>query len=1018
MTKVKLKDAIKDLTTDAAKVRDDASRVRQSADGLAKSLRALENGFIKSLNAKAEQEKRAEEEKRLSDHSKAYVMLDVDEQAAVNAARQEAEKAEKAERAEKQEAKSAPKQEAKTEAPKSEQKPAPKAEAKPEVKVEAPKSEQKPAPKAEAKPEVKAEAPKSEQKPAPKAEAKPEVKVEAPKSEQKPAPKAEAKPEVKAEAPKSEQKPETKAETKPEAPKKPAIGQIISRPGQALPPKPVGLAPNVIRPPRPQQPRPQGQQGAQGNRPQQGQPRPGGNGAFIARPQQGQPRPGGNGAFIARPQQGQNRPGNGSFQPRPGGNGAFVARPQGARPQGGAGFQARPQGGTGRPAGVGMNRPKPAVPDMAPAMGKERVSNYDPNKKNYVRQHDPEHVARNRKQLSRDAGYSGYDDDVVRGGKRSRMKKPSAQQMMAPIKIEHAYMSGDTIVVRDLCEKIGKTSAEIIKKLFLLGNMATINSEIDFDTASLVCADFDITLEKKPEVTAEDQLTAENFDDSEENLQPRPPVVTIMGHVDHGKTSLLDYIRNSRVTAGEAGGITQHIGAYTVKMNGRDITFLDTPGHEAFTAMRARGAQATDIAILVVAADDSVMPQTIEAINHAKAANVPIIVAINKMDKPEADPERVKTDLTKYGIVCEDWGGDTIMCPVSAKTGEGVDELLEMILLQADTMELRANPNRLGRGVIIEAKLDKARGPLATVLMQNGTLHVGDNIIAGLASGRVRALINDRGEKVKEAGPSTPVEIMGFDEVPSAGDEMQAVGDDRLSRQVAEERKAKVKASREATMAKVSLENMFSNMESGKQTTLNLIIKADVQGSVEAVKQAMEKLSSDEVKVHVLHSAAGAITKDDVNLASAFNAIIIGFNIRPDASAREAAEREKVDVRLYTVIYKAIEDMELAMKGLLAPEYREVLLGHAEVRNVFKITGAGVIAGCYVTDGKVQRNAQVRLLRDNVVVFEGKLSSLKHYKEDVKEMAAGFECGMSLEGHNDIKEGDVVECFIMEEIPR
>ena len=975
MTKVKLKDAIKDLTTDAAKVRDDASRVRQSADGLAKSLRALENGFIKSLNAKAEQEKRAEEEKRLSDHSKAYVMLDVDEQAAVNAARQEAE------RAEKQEAKSAPKQEAKTEAP---------------------KGEQKPAPKAEPKPEVKAEAPKSEQKPAPKAEPKPEVKAEAPKSEQKSAPKAEAKPEVKAEAPKSEQKPETKAETKPEAPKKPAIGQIISRPGQALPPKPVGLAPNVIRPPRPQQPRPQGQQGAQGNRPQQGQPRPGGNGAFIARPQQGQ----------------QNRPGNGSFQPRPGGNGAFVARPQGARPQGGAGFQARPQGGTGRPAGVGMNRPKPAVPDMAPAMGKERVSNYDPNKKNYVRQHDPEHVARNRKQLSRDAGYSGYDDDVVRGGKRSRMKKPSAQQMMAPIKIEHAYMSGDTIVVRDLCEKIGKTSAEIIKKLFLLGNMATINSEIDFDTASLVCADFDITLEKKPEVTAEDQLTAENFDDSEENLQPRPPVVTIMGHVDHGKTSLLDYIRNSRVTAGEAGGITQHIGAYTVKMNGRDITFLDTPGHEAFTAMRARGAQATDIAILVVAADDSVMPQTIEAINHAKAANVPIIVAINKMDKPEADPERVKTDLTKYGIVCEDWGGDTIMCPVSAKTGEGVDELLEMILLQADTMELRANPNRLGRGVIIEAKLDKARGPLATVLMQNGTLHVGDNIIAGLASGRVRALINDRGEKVKEAGPSTPVEIMGFDEVPSAGDEMQAVGDDRLSRQVAEERKAKVKASREATMAKVSLENMFSNMESGKQTTLNLIIKADVQGSVEAVKQAMEKLSSDEVKVHVLHSAAGAITKDDVNLASAFNAIIIGFNIRPDASAREAAEREKVDVRLYTVIYKAIEDMELAMKGLLAPEYREVLLGHAEVRNVFKITGAGVIAGCYVTDGKVQRNAQVRLLRDNVVVFEGKLSSLKHYKEDVKEMAAGFECGMSLEGHNDIKEGDVVECFIMEEIPR
>ena len=1008
MTKVKLKDSIKELMTDAVKVRDDASRVRQGADGLAKSLRALENEFVKTRNAQAEQEKRAETEKRISDHSKAFVMLDAEEQAAVNAALKANEKQPEV----KAEAKGdSPKVDfTKADSPKVD---STKAEVKPVQKVEAPKNEvkqeaAKPVQKAEQKPVQKTEAPKPAQKNEVKQEAaKPEAKGDAIKGDS-----------TKADSPKTE-----------EAPKKPAIGQIISRAGQALPQKPVGLAPNVIRPPRPVQPRPQGAQGQQGQRPQGNrpangtfQPRQGGNGPFIARPQgqgqQGQRPQGGNGPFIARPQGApNNRPANGTFQPRQGGNGPFIARPQGAqgtRPQGG--MQSR--SGNGRPAGAGMGRQKPSVPDITPSMGKERVSNYDPNKKNYVRQHDPEHVARNRKQLSRDAGYSGYDDDVVRGGKRSRMKKPSAQQMMAPIKIEHAYMNGDTIVVRDLCEKIGKTSAEIIKKLFLLGNMATINSEIDFDTASLVCADFDITLEKKPEVTAEDQLTAENFDDAEENLETRPPVVTIMGHVDHGKTSLLDYIRKSRVTAGEAGGITQHIGAYTVKMNGRDITFLDTPGHEAFTAMRARGAQATDIAVLVVAADDSVMPQTIEAINHAKAAEVPIIVAINKMDKPDADAERVKTDLTKYGIVCEDWGGDTIMCPVSAKTGEGVDELLEMILLQADTMELRANPNRLGRGVIIEAKLDKARGPLATVLMQNGTLHVGDNIIAGLASGRVRALINDRGEKVKEAGPSMPVEIMGFDEVPSAGDEMQAVGDDRLSRQVAEERKAKLKAAREASMAKVSLENLFSNMESGKQTTLNLIIKADVQGSVEAVKQAMEKLSSDEVKLHVLNSAAGAITKDDVNLASAFNAIIIGFNIRPDASAREAAEHEKVDVRLYTVIYKAIEDMELAMKGLLAPEYREVLLGHAEVRSVFKITGAGVIAGCYVTDGKVQRNAQVRLLRENVVVFEGKLSSLKHYKEDVKDMAAGFECGMSLDGHNDIKEGDVVECFIMEEIPR
>ena len=650
-------------------------------------------------------------------------------------------------------------------------------------------------------------------------------------------------------------------------------------------------------------------------------------------------------------------------------------------------------------------------------MEKERVSNYDPNKKNYIRQHDPEHVSRNRKQASKNT-FNGYDDEVIRGGKRARSKKPSAQQMMAPIKIETAYMAGDTITVRDLTEKIGKPAGEIIKKLFMLGNMATINSEIDFDTAQLVCSDFDITLERKQEQTAEAALVAEDFDDAEENLEERPPVVTIMGHVDHGKTSLLDYIRKSRVTAGEAGGITQHIGAYTVNVDGRQITFLDTPGHEAFTAMRARATQATDIAVLVVAADDSVMPQTVESINHAKAAEVPVIVAINKMDKPDANPEKVKQDLTQYGLVCEDWGGETICVPVSAKTGEGVDNLLEMILLQADMLQLQANPNRLGRGVIIEAKLDKARGPLATVLLQNGTLHVGDNIIAGMASGRVRALINDKGERVTSAGPSMPVEIMGFDDVPSAGDEMIAVGDDHLSRQVADERREKLKASREATMAKMSMENLFASIEAGKVTTLNLIIKADVQGSVEAVKQAMEKLSNDEVKIRVLHSAAGAITKDDVNLASAFNAIIIGFNIRPDASAREAAEKQKVDIRLYTVIYKAIEDMELAMKGLLEPEYREVLLGHAEVRNVFKITGAGIIAGCYVTDGKVQRNANVRLLRDNVVVHEGKLSSLRHLKDDVKEMAAGYECGMSLEGHNDIKEGDIVECFIMEEIPR
>jgi len=1009
MTKVKLKDATKELAADTARVREEASRMRQSAEGLLQALRAAEKNLVKADQDREEEKKRAEQQKKLSDQSRAYVMLDADEQAQVDAAAAEAAKA-KAARAEAEAAKAKAAEEARQAAQKAAEQPK-----QAEKPVEAPRAE---AVKKPEEPKKEVEAPKAAQSEQP-VQVKP---VEQPKAEQ-PKP---------VEQPKAEEP--RKPAPKPEESKKPAIGQIISRPGVGVPQQPVGLAPNVIRPPRPVQPRPQ-QGAAAGQRPQG--PRPQGNGTFQPRPQgapgQG-PRPQGNGTFQPRPQGAPGQQGQRPMGPRPGGNGTFQPRPQGAgapgaRPQGQGfgqrpagqqgGFGQRPAGGPGRPMGGGMSRPKPAVPDIPQSVGKERVSNYDPNKKQYVRQHDPEHIARNRKQLSRDAGYSGYDDEVVRGGRRGRQKKVSAQQMMAPIKIETAYMAGDTIIVRDLCEKIGKTSGEIIKKLFLLGNMATINSEIDFDTAALVCADFEITLERKAEQTAEEQLTAEDFEDTDENLMSRPPVVTIMGHVDHGKTSLLDYIRKSRVTAGEAGGITQHIGAYTVKVDGdRQITFLDTPGHEAFTAMRARGTQATDIAILVVAADDSVMPQTVESINHAKAAEVPIIVAVTKMDKPTANPERVKQDLTNYGIVCEDWGGDTIVVPVSAHTGEGVDELLEMVLLQAETMELRANPNRLGRGVIVEAKLDKARGPLATVLLQNGTLRVGDNIVAGMASGRVRALINDRGEKVKEAGPSMPVEIMGFDEVPSAGDEMIAVGDDHLSRQVAEERKEKLRASREASMAKMSMENLFSSLEAGKVTTLNLIIKADVQGSVEAVKQAMEKLTTDEVRVRVLHSAAGAVTKDDVNLASAFNAIIIGFNVRPDNSAREVAAREKVDVRLYTVIYKAIEDMELAMKGLLAPEYKEVILGHAEVRAVMKITGAGIIAGSYVTDGKMQRNAQVRLLRENVVVHEGKLSSLKHYKEDVKEMKEGFECGMSLEGHNDIKEGDIIECFIMEEIPR
>ena len=985
MAKGNLINTARELVEQSAEILAKATRARRDADAMFDELKRMDAAIARRKEEAAAQRKREEQMRVQSTHSRAFTMLDEEEKAQMEAAlREEREKAAQTEQ-------QAP---AGATAPE---------KAEPKAEAAAP---EKTAPEKPAAAEPVKEAPAARTE----APAKPETAPA--ETEEKPAAAA------KAEQPaaKPEQKPVKAPEAREQKPKRPAIGQIISRPGDAprQPARPVGLAPNVIRPPQPgnvqrQGPygRPAGTQGQQGG---YGRPAGGAPQGPYGRPAGGQPRPQGP---YGRPAGTQGQQG-GYGRPANGAQGGF-GRPAGNPAQGPRGQQ----GGYGAPRGQQSAR-RPSSVDIVPPMEKERVSNYDPNKKNYERQHDPERQSRNKKQQSKqNSRFNGYDDEPIRGGKRARAKKPSAQQMMAPIKIETAYMAGDTITVRDLTEKIGKPAGEIIKKLFMLGNMATINSEIDFDTAQLVCSDFEITLERKQEQTAEAALVAEDFTDEEENLVARPPVVTIMGHVDHGKTSLLDYIRKSRVTQGEAGGITQHIGAYMVDVDGeRKITFLDTPGHEAFTAMRARGAQATDIAVLVVAADDSVMPQTVESINHAKAAEVPIIVAINKMDKPEANPDRVKQDLTQYGLVCEDWGGETICVPVSAKTGEGVDELLEMILLQADMLQLRANPNRLGRGVIIEAKLDKARGPLATVLLQNGTLHVGDSIIAGMASGKVRALINDRGERVQDAGPGTPVEIMGFDDVPSAGDELIAVGDDHLSRQVADERREKLRASREASMAKVNMENLFSTIEAGKITTLNLIIKADVQGSVEAVKQAMEKLSTDEVKIRVLHSAAGAITKDDVNLASAFNAIIIGFNIRPDASAREAAEKQKVDVRLYTVIYKAIEDMELAMKGMLEPEYREVLLGHAEVRNVFKITGAGIIAGCYVTDGKVQRNANVRLLRDNVVVHEGKLSSLRHLKDDVKEMAAGYECGMSLEGHNDIKEGDVVECFIMEEIPR
>ena len=804
--------------------------------------------------------------------------------------------------------------------------------------------------------------------------------------------------------------PVEKAEEK--APVEAAKPQPEAKPAPAARPQQSGNAP---RPQggnfAPRGDRPQGGNFApRGDRPQGGNFAPRGD-----RPQGGNFAPRGD-----RPQGGNfaprgDRPQGGNFAPRgdrpQGGNFA----PRGDRPQGGA----RPAGGMGGARPMGGNRPQrgPKGPELMPTVEKERVSNYDPNKKMRQRQHDPEHQpVKNRKQLARDTGY-GMDDDVVRG-RRKKGRQLSAQQMMAPIKIETAYMTAETITVRDLTERIGKPAGEIIKKLMLLGIMATINQELDFDTASLVASEFGVTLEMKLDKTAEDALSAENVEDSEEELVTRPPVVTIMGHVDHGKTSLLDYIRKAKVAVGEAGGITQHIGAYIAKVDDRQITFLDTPGHEAFTAMRARGTQATDIAILVVAADDGVMPQTVESINHAKAAKCPIIVAINKIDKPGADPDAVKQELTRYELVPEEWGGDTIMVNVSAKTGEGIDDLLENVLLLADMLELKANPNRKARGVIIEAKLDHSRGAVATALVQNGTLHVGDMVVAGNAFGRIRAMVSSRGERVKHATPSTPVEIIGFGGVPEAGDEFMAVADEKLARQVVEERAAKARASMVKNSSASTLEELYSKLEQGEVKDLNIIIKADVQGSVEAVKQSLEKLSNAEVRVRTIHSGVGAITENDVMLAGIDGAIIIGFNVRPDAKARDAANRDGIDIRYYRVIYQAIEDIEKAMKGMLTPEFRENVIGHAEVRNVFKITGVGIVAGSYVTDGKLQRNAQVRLLRDNVVVYEGKLSSLQRFKDAVKEVADGYECGVCLENYTDIKEGDVIECFVMEEIPR
>lgn len=580
-----------------------------------------------------------------------------------------------------------------------------------------------------------------------------------------------------------------------------------------------------------------------------------------------------------------------------------------------------------------------------------------------------------------------------------------------PIKI------GNTISVKDFSEKTGKTVAEIIKKLLLLGIVATINQELDYDTAALIADEFGIKIEKAIDKNDE-ELLLNDVEDREEDLKPRPPVVTIMGHVDHGKTSLLDAIRQTNVIATEAGGITQHIGAYMVNVEGRKIAFLDTPGHEAFTAMRARGAKVTDIAVLVVAADDGVMPQTIEAINHAKAANVTIIVAINKIDKPGANPDKVKQELTEHGLLPEDWGGDTICVPVSAKKKIGIENLLEMILLVAEMQELKANPNRKAKGTVIEAKLDKNRGPVATVLVQNGTLNIGDFFVVGNTHGKVRTMMDEKGKNLKKAGPSTPVEITGLHEVPDAGDIFIVVDDEKTAKQISDKRKEKYREEHLQSSQKVSLDDLFSQIQAGKVKELNIIVKADVQGSVEAVKQSLERLSNNEVKIKAIHGGVGAITETDVMFASASNAIIIGFNVRPQPAAIALAERDKVDIRLYRVIYDAIEDIESAMKGMLEPEYREVVLGHAEVRAIFKASSIGTIAGCYVTDGKINRNNDVRVVRDGVVIYEGKISSLKRFKDDAREVNTGFECGITLERFNDIKEGDIIESFTMEAVPR
>ena len=729
------------------------------------------------------------------------------------------------------------------------------------------------------------------------------------------------------------------------------------------------------------------------------------------RPQQNQPRP--QGSFNNnnnRPAQQQNQRPQFNQRPQPQNQ---QPRPQQSQPQQQAPQSQNAQNNAQQPA----KQPQPErkrerrvidtsavtvnadrYDDRVDSLVSERVQNYSSGKQKIGN--------KNKKQQAKKFGTKNRSEEQE---KMRRLQLEIAKKAPLVVKIP------DEITVGELASRMKKTAAEVIKCLLKNGVMASVNQTIDYDTAEFVAVELGCKVEREVVVTIEEKLF-DDHEDTADELVSRPPVIVVMGHVDHGKTSLLDYIRHAKVAAGEAGGITQHIGAYTVKVGDQPITFLDTPGHAAFTEMRARGAMCTDIAILVVAADDGIMPQTIEAINHAKAANIPIIVAVNKMDKHGANPDRILTQLTEHGLTPADWGGETEVCKISAKTGDGIDDLLETVLLTAEMLELKANPNRAGKGCVLEARLDKTRGPIATLLVQNGTLHQGDLIIAGTAVGRVRVMTNDKGLQVKDAGPSIPVEITGLTEVPAPGDEFNAVADERMARQLVEQRKQKIKDDANKLNQKVTLESLFSKLQEGEMKELNLIVKADVQGSAEAVKASLEKLSNEEVRVRVIYAGVGAINESDILLASTSNAIVIGFNVRPNELAQAAAKRDKVDMRMYRVIYDAINEITDAMKGMLAPKFREAIIGHAEVRQTYKVSAIGTIAGCYVKDGKITRDASVRVLRDNIVIHEGKLGSLQRFKDSVKEVAAGYECGMSIEKFNDIKEGDIFECFVMEQI--